>query len=46
MGVAFALACAKKGADVAIIARSSLRHTEDLVKKETGRVMLTINGDI
>jgi NAD(P)-dependent dehydrogenase (short-subunit alcohol dehydrogenase family) len=46
IGVAFALACAKAGADVAVSARGSLKDTADLVKGETGKDILTINGDM
>ena len=46
MGVAFAVACAKAGADVAASARSSLKDTADLVKRETGKNILVINGDM
>ena len=46
MGVAFAVACAKAGADVTVSARSSLKNTADLVKQETGKEILSINGDI
>jgi len=46
MGVAFAVACAKSGAEVAVSARSSLKNTADLVKQDTGKEILSINGDI
>ena len=46
MGVAFAVACAKSGAEVAVSARSSLKNTADLVKQETGKEILSIKGDM
>ena len=46
MGVAFAVACAKAGADVAVSARSSLKNTADLVLQETGKEILSIGGDM
>ncbi len=46
MGVAFSLACSKAGADVAVFARSSLLKTAKLIKEQTGRDILTINGDM
>jgi NAD(P)-dependent dehydrogenase (short-subunit alcohol dehydrogenase family) len=46
MGIAYAAACAQAGADVAIFARSSLAETADLVKEQTGKEVLCINGDM
>jgi NAD(P)-dependent dehydrogenase (short-subunit alcohol dehydrogenase family) len=46
MGVSFALACAKAGADVAVFARTSLESTVQLVKDRTGKDILPINGDM
>lgn len=46
MGVPFALACAKAGAEVALFARSSLEETVKLVKEETGKDALAMNGDM
>jgi glucose 1-dehydrogenase len=46
LGVTFALACAKAGADVTVFARTSLENTVKLVKKETGKDILAINGDM
>jgi len=46
IGVAFALACAKAGADIAVFARSSLDNTVKLVKEKTGKDILAINGDM
>ena len=45
-GAVYALACAKAGADVSIFDRSSLAGTAGLIKAETGKEVLTINGDI
>jgi glucose 1-dehydrogenase len=46
LGAVFALACAKAGADVAVFARTSLENTAKIVKKETGKSILAINGDM
>ncbi|UCB46607.1 MAG: SDR family oxidoreductase [Spirochaetota bacterium] len=45
-GAAYALACAKAGAEVAVFARGSLNNTGKNVKKETGKDVLPINGDM
>jgi len=45
-GAVYALACAKAGADVAIFDRSSLAGTAGMIKAETGKEALSINGDI
>lgn len=46
MGQAFCLACAQAGADVSTTARGSLEKTKNLVKKDTGKDILTIQGDM
>ena len=45
-GAAFALACTKAGAEVAVFARGPLDNTVNNVKKETGKDILPINGDM
>ena len=45
-GAVYALACAQAGADVAVFARSSLADTVEMIKAETGKAVLTINGDM
>jgi 3-oxoacyl-[acyl-carrier protein] reductase len=46
MGQAYALACAQYGAGVAGFDREALKETADLIKKETGKSMLQIQGDL
>jgi 3-oxoacyl-[acyl-carrier protein] reductase len=45
-GAVFALACAMAGADVSVFARGSLENTIKTVKKETGKDVFPINGDM
>ena len=45
-GAVYALACAKAGADVAGFARGSFDDTVRKIKEETGKELLTINGDM
>jgi NAD(P)-dependent dehydrogenase (short-subunit alcohol dehydrogenase family) len=46
MGIPYALACSEAGAEVAVFARGSLSETIGLVKKQTGKDILGINGDM